>query len=67
MTYSNCLKTSVDPQQGPHRLARAHCVTRGGLDKIVLIEHGASSQAKACTGNCGHCAVMDMAAEGSPV
>ncbi|MEM9472619.1 MAG: alpha/beta hydrolase [Pseudomonadota bacterium] len=42
-----------------------NCVTRGGLDRIVLVEHGVASQAKACPSNCGHCAMLDTAAEGS--
>ncbi len=44
-----------------------NCVTRGGLDRIVLTESGVPSRAKPCTGNCGHCAMLDMAAEGSVI
>lgn len=41
------------------------CVTRGGLDSIVVSDQPPPAQIKTCNGNCGRCAMGGMAEEGS--
>lgn len=42
-----------------------NCITRGGLDAIVVPDQTLLTQAKRCNGNCGRCPIPDMAGEGS--
>lgn len=42
-----------------------NCMTRGGLDRIVVPDHPVLTHVKTCHGNCGQCAMSDMTEERS--
>ncbi|MEO9876025.1 MAG: alpha/beta hydrolase [Anderseniella sp.] len=42
-----------------------NCITRGGLDQVVVPDQPMLTHVKTCNGNCGRCAMADMAEEGS--
>ncbi|WP_108883222.1 alpha/beta fold hydrolase [Anderseniella sp. Alg231-50] len=42
-----------------------NCITRGGLDTIVVPDRAMLTQVKTCSGNCGQCSMADAAEEGS--
>lgn len=44
-----------------------NCITRGGLDTIVVPDQTVLTQTKTCRGNCGQCAVADIAEQGSVI
>lgn len=44
-----------------------NCITRGGLDTIVVPDHPMLAQVNTCSGNCGQCELADMAEEGSVI
>ena len=41
------------------------CVTRGGLDRIVISDGPQPNEAKTCNGNCGRCAMAKLTLVGS--
>ncbi len=44
-----------------------NCITRGGLDAIVVPDRTMLTEAKTCNGNCGRCALADIPLEGSNI